>query len=94
MDAADELLARTDVVVAERARVTAALLDAGYTVPPSQGNFVWLPLPGRAQEYARAAADSRIIGRPYGDDGVRVTVAAQHENDMFLEFARSWIGNA
>ena len=49
LDAADELLARTDAVVAERARVTAALRDAGYTVPPSQANFVWLPLPGRAQ---------------------------------------------
>ena len=52
LDAADELLARTDAVVAERARVTAALRDAGYTVPPSQANFVWLPLPGRAQEFA------------------------------------------
>ncbi len=90
LDAADELLARTDALVAERARVTDALRDAGYTVPPSQANFVWLPLPGRAQEYARAAADSRIIVRPYGEDGVRVTVAAPHENDAFLAFARTW----
>jgi histidinol-phosphate aminotransferase len=94
LDAADELLARTHAVVAERARVTEALLDAGYTVPPSQANFVWLPLPGRAQEYARAAADSRIIVRPYGEDGVRVTIAAQHENDMFLEFAQQWTRGA
>ena len=94
LDAADELLARTDAVVAERARVTAALREAGYTVPPSQANFVWLPLPGRAQEYAQAAANSRIIVRPYGEDGVRVTVAAPHENDAFLEFARRWIGDA
>ncbi len=90
LDAADELLARTDAVVAERVRVTEALRNAGYTVPPSQANFVWLPLPGRAQEYARAAAESRIIVRPYGEDGVRVTVAAPHENDAFLEFARGW----
>lgn len=94
LDAADELLSRTDTVVAERARVTAALRGAGYTVPPSQANFVWLPLPGRAQEYARAAADSRIIVRPYGEDGARVTVAAEHENDAFLEFAQRWIGDA
>ena len=52
LDAADELLARTDAVVAERARVTAALREAGYTVPPSQANFVWLALPGRAQQFA------------------------------------------
>jgi histidinol-phosphate aminotransferase len=90
LDAADELMARTDAIVAERSRVTKALRDAGYTVPASQANFVWLPLPGRAQEYARAAAESRIIVRPYGEDGVRVTIAAEHENDMFLDFARSW----
>lgn len=30
LDAADELLARTDAVVAERSRVTAVLRDAGY----------------------------------------------------------------
>lgn len=92
LDASDELLARTDAVVAERARVTAALRDAGYTVPDSQANFVWLVLPGRAQQFAEASADNRIIVRPYGDDGVRVTVAAPHENDAFLEFASRWIG--
>lgn len=92
LDAADELLERTDAVVAERDRVTAALRAAGYTVPDSQANFVWLPLPGRAQEFAEASADNRIIVRPYGEDGVRVTVAATHENDAFLEFARRWIG--
>ena len=90
LDAADELLSRTDAVVAERARVTAALRDAGYTVPPSQANFVWLPLPGRAQEFANDSANSRVIVRPYGDDGVRVTVAAPHENDAFLGFAQRW----
>jgi histidinol-phosphate aminotransferase len=94
LDAADELLARTDAVVAERGRVTAALRDAGYTVPPSQANFVWLPLPRRAQEFAQAAANSRIIVRPYGQDGVRVTVAAPDENDAFIDFARRWIGDA
>ncbi len=62
LDAADELLARTDAVVAERARVSAALAEAGYQVPPSQANFVWLPLPGRcagsALPQARASRPS------------------------------------
>jgi histidinol-phosphate aminotransferase len=93
LNAADELLTRTDAVVAERVRVTAALREAGYVVPPSQANFVWLPLPGRAQEFAEASANNRVIVRPYGMDGVRVTVAAPHENDAFLEFARHWIGD-
>lgn len=65
--------------------------DAGYHLPPSQANFVWLPLVGRAQQFAADAANSRIIVRPYGEDGVRVTVAAPEENDAFLDFARRWI---
>ncbi|BBX33693.1 aminotransferase [Mycolicibacterium mageritense DSM 44476 = CIP 104973] len=92
LDASEELLARTDAVVAERKRVTATLRDAGFTVPPSQANFMWLPLAERTLDFVARAADSRIIVRPYGEEGVRVTVAAPHENDAFLEFATRWIG--
>lgn len=91
IDAADELLARTDAVVAERTRVSAALRAAGYDLPASQANFVWLPLPGRCDAFTNAAADNRLLVRPYGQDGVRVTVAAPHENDAFLAFAQQWI---
>lgn len=91
LDAADELLARTDAVVTERTRVTTALRHAGFEVPTSQANFVWLPLIGRAQRFAADAANERIIVRPYGEDGVRVTVAAPDESDAFLEFASRWI---
>jgi histidinol-phosphate aminotransferase len=94
LDASDELLARTDAVVAERARVTATLRDAGFTVPPSQANFVWLPLAERTAQFVNDAADNRLLVRPYGEDGVRVTVAARHENDAFLKFATHWIGDA
>jgi histidinol-phosphate aminotransferase len=91
IDAADELMARTDAVVAERARVTTALRAAGFTVPPSQANFVWLPLTERTNDFVNSAADNRLLVRPYGQDGVRVTVAAPHENDAFLNFATRWI---
>ena len=88
--ASDELLARTDTVVAERARVSSALRDAGFELPPSQANFVWLPLAERTADFVAKAAQSLLIVRPYGQDGVRVTVAAPHENDAFIEFARGW----
>jgi histidinol-phosphate aminotransferase len=92
LDAADELLARTDAVTAERNRVSAALRDAGYELPDSQANFVWLPLgaPGTG-DFVDAAADNKLLVRPYGQDGVRVTVTVPAENDAFLAFARSWI---
>ncbi|HME79075.1 MAG TPA: pyridoxal phosphate-dependent aminotransferase [Mycobacterium sp.] len=92
--AADELLARSDAVVAERARVSAELRGAGYELPSSQANFVWLPLAERTVDFVREAAEARVIVRPYGGDGVRVTVSSPRENDTFLrfatEFARRW----
>ncbi|MBU8807778.1 histidinol-phosphate transaminase [Mycolicibacterium goodii] len=91
LDAADELLARTDAVVTERTRVSTALREAGYTLPPSQANFVWLPLAERTLDFVARAADNRIVVRPYGEDGVRVTIGAPHENDAFLDFAQRWI---
>lgn len=92
IEAADELLARTDEVVAERTRVSAALREAGFTLPPSQSNFIWLPLADRTLDFVRRAAENRLVVRPYGEDGVRVTIAAPHENDAFVDFARTWIG--
>jgi histidinol-phosphate aminotransferase len=91
LDAADELLARTDSVVAERARVSSTLRAAGFTLPPSQANFVWLPLAIRTLDFVEQAADARIVVRPYGTDGVRVTIGAPEENDALLEFAKGWI---
>jgi histidinol-phosphate aminotransferase len=90
LEAADELLARTDAVVAERIRVTATLRGAGFTLPPSQANFVWLPLGTRTQDFAEQAADARIVVRPSGTDGVRITIGAPEENDAVLQFAQDW----
>jgi histidinol-phosphate aminotransferase len=91
LDAADELLARTDALVDERDRVGAGLRDAGFVLPPSQTNFVWLPLGPRTLNFVKQAADARLVVRPYGTDGVRVSVGAPEENDALLRFARDWI---
>ncbi len=44
LEAYDELQARVDALVAERARVVAALREQGWAVPQTEANFVWLPL--------------------------------------------------
>ncbi|MFF0532065.1 histidinol-phosphate transaminase [Nocardia amikacinitolerans] len=87
LEARHELLDRTDAVVLERDRMRAALLAAGYAVPPSETNFVWLPLGARSVEFGEASAEAGVLVRPYGTDGVRVTVGDSHENDQFLAFA-------
>ncbi len=91
LDAADELLTRTDAVVAERVRVSDALRGAGFDLPLSQTNFVWLPLGPRTADFVEQAAAARIVVRPYGGDGVRVSIGAPEENDALLKFAENWI---
>lgn len=87
LEARHELLDRTDHVIAERERMRAALERAGYRIPSSQANFLWLPLGERSAEFGAASADSRVLVRPYATDGVRVTAGDPHENDQFLAFA-------
>ncbi|GBG40842.1 putative phenylalanine aminotransferase [Mycobacterium montefiorense] len=91
LDAADELLARTDALVADRVRVSAQLRDAGFALPPSQSNFVWLPLGSRTPDFVTRAADAGIVVRQYGSDGARVSIGAPDENDALLAFAGDWI---
>ncbi|WP_433729828.1 histidinol-phosphate transaminase [Nocardia sp. CA-129566] len=87
LEARHELLDRTDTLVIERDRVRDALLAAGYAVPPSESNFLWLPLGARSAEYGEASAEAGVLVRPYGTDGVRVTTGDAHENEQFLRFA-------
>src|SRR6185436_9000510 len=61
VNASDELLARTDAVVAERTRVSSALRDAGYHLPDSQANFVWLPLgPENTADFVEQSANAGV----------------------------------
>lgn len=91
LDASAELMARTDALVGERTRVSDALRDAGFELPPSQSNFVWLPLGSRTMDFTEQAAEAHLVVRPFADEGVRVTIGAPDENDALLRFARDWI---
>ena len=87
----EEVARRAKLTVAERERVRAALLEAGYDVPPSQANFVWLVLGERSVEFAQACLEGGVIVRPFVGDGVRVTIGADGENDRFLAAARAFL---
>lgn len=84
LDAADELLARCDDVVLERERVRAALVGAGYEVPVSEANFVWLPVGDGALDLAQRCADAGVLVRAFAGNGVRVSTGTPQENDAFL----------
>lgn len=80
----EEVRRRAKLTVAERERVRAALLEQGYDVPPSQANFVWLPLGERSADFAAHCLENAVVVRPFAGEGVRVTIGTDAENDQLL----------
>jgi histidinol-phosphate aminotransferase len=90
LDCSAELLAACAEVVAERVRVRDSLLGAGYTVPQTEANFVWLALGERTAAFAAHCLDHKVVVRPFHPEGVRVTVSTPEENDALLTAAKSF----
>jgi histidinol-phosphate aminotransferase len=84
LDAVSEMAERVGVVVAERARVAAALAAFGWAVPDPQGNFVWLPAGDDAAALGVGLEQRGIVARAFAGVGVRVTIANAASNDRFL----------
>jgi histidinol-phosphate aminotransferase len=88
--AESELLQRVEQVVKERDRVRNELLGQGWTVAPTEANFVWLPLGDRSTEFTEHCDAAGVTVRPYLPDGVRVTIADPDANDAFLAAAATY----
>jgi histidinol-phosphate aminotransferase len=85
-----ELMERVDLAVKERARVRDELLAQGWTVPPTEANFVWLRLGPDTQDFAAVCAEAGISIRPFGDEGARISVGTPEADDAFLAVARAY----
>ena len=85
-----ELLARVDQVVKERARVRDELLAQGWSVPPTEANFVWLRLNEDTEDFAASCARDGIGIRPFAGEGARVSVGDEEDNEAFLAAARAY----
>jgi histidinol-phosphate aminotransferase len=85
-----ELLARVDQVVKERARVRDELLAQGWSVPPTEANFVWLRLNEDTEDFAASCALDGIGIRPFAGEGARVSVGDEEDNEAFLAAARAY----
>ena len=82
-----ELLDRVELVVAERDRISAELTGMGWTVPPTEANFVWLRLGPDTMRFADACDRAGLSIRAFVGEGVRVSVGEKAANDLFLEVA-------
>jgi histidinol-phosphate aminotransferase len=85
-----ELLERVGLVLKERGRVRDELVDQGWTVPPSESNFIWLPLGEDTADFAAASERAGVAVRPCARDGARVSIGDPEANDAFLAIARAW----
>ncbi|MEV5888342.1 histidinol-phosphate transaminase [Nonomuraea fuscirosea] len=90
LKAEDELLDRVERVVKERTRVREALIAQGWTVPPTEANFVWLRLGERTLDFAAACAVEGVAVRPFQPEGVRVSIGSPEANDAFLAAAQAF----
>ena len=85
IDAAAEIGERVAAILAERARVVAALAAAGWELPDTQANFVYLPIGARTDEVYLELERRGVVTRPFTDEGIRVTISTPDENDRFLD---------
>lgn len=88
-----ELLDRGELVVAERGRVRSELLAMGWSVPPTEANFVWLRLGDDTVRFADFCSSAGISIRPFPGEGARVSIGEKEANDAFLEVAASWVAS-
>ncbi|QYM65401.1 MULTISPECIES: histidinol-phosphate transaminase [unclassified Microbacterium] len=85
--AEEELGARVASLVAERERVIAAFAAAGFPLPESKGNFVWLPLGEATTAVAELLERHGLLVRPFAGEGLRATVAETEANDILIALA-------
>lgn len=80
-----ELNRRITWIRNERDRILSTVRDFGWNLPASHGNFIFLPLGERSEEFVGFAAARGLIVRGYGNDGVRITVGEKEANARTIE---------
>ena len=85
----EALMARVDALVGERERVLTGVRSAGWRVPDAQGNFLWFPAGDATDAFVAHAADLGVAVRPFGAEGIRVSIGEPEANDRVVALARA-----
>ena len=88
----DEVIDRARQIATIRDGFAAGLRTQGWEVPEAQGNFVWLPLGERTEEFAGVAKDAGLVVRPFAGEGVRATIAEPEANDRLVDVVKGFVG--
>jgi len=87
IDLEDELLERVARIALRRDELRARLIDQGWRIPESQGNFVWL---ATAEETAAAADvffDADLSVRAFPPEGIRISIGEAESVDKVLKIS-------
>ncbi|MEY8041290.1 aminotransferase class I/II-fold pyridoxal phosphate-dependent enzyme [Saccharopolyspora cebuensis] len=92
LDAGERMRRQCREVAAERDRVRRGLRGLGFDVPPSGGNYLWVRLGSRNQEFVDHLAAHGVAVREIAGAGVRVSTGLPVANDAVLAAARGFAG--
>jgi len=81
-------------ILEERTRVSDALSAQGWKLSDSQANFVWMRLPEKTELFTQLAAEVGLSVRPYGEEGVRITIGEDEANTRFIELASRFLNES
>ncbi len=87
LDHEPELLAQVAELAERRQRVRDALVQQGWSIPSSQGNFVWLATGAATAEVAERFTAAGIIGRAFPPEGIRVSIGEEESVATLLRIA-------
>jgi histidinol-phosphate aminotransferase len=89
LEVEDQLLAQVAQIVARREPLRQELLNIGWEVPPTQGNFVWLPTGADSVRVAEVFEQHDVLVRCFAGDGLRITIGTEVDNARVLAAARA-----
>jgi len=87
--AEDELLAQVAEIVAQREPLRGQLIEIGWEVPPTQGNFVWLPAGADSDRVSQVFEQHGVLVRCFSGDGLRITIGTPHDTARVLVAAKA-----
>ena len=86
-----ELFKRVEEVITERTWFESELTKLGFKLPPSQANFVWIPLGDRTEEFALRSEGIAVSIRPFAGEGVRISIGERQALERVIELAGEFV---
>ncbi len=86
-----ELFTRVDEVIQERIWFETELAKLGFNLPPSQANFVWIPMGDRTEEFALRSEGIAVSIRPFPGEGVRISIGERPALERVIELAKDFV---